>query len=141
MKVKVITKIRPDMTKKIEKKPVFDTLYESGVCFAVCVASTRFISLEVAAFSKDYFIIINKCDENRVKELTFYSTERYKQICARNLTKYEIGIFKRIKNEFIKVWHNEYGRVYELKERSFKVNYNSINQKIRGEVIRNSTKE
>jgi hypothetical protein len=129
------------MTKKKEKKPVFDALFESGVCFAVCVASKSFISREVAAFSKDYFVIINKCDEKRIKELTFYSIEGYKQVCGKNLTADEIGIFKRNKNKFVKVQSNEHGRVYELKGRSFKANYNCINQKIRGKVIRSSQED
>jgi hypothetical protein len=81
------------LTKKKEKKLVFDTLFESCVCFAVCVASNSFISREVAACSKDFFVIINKCDTKRVKEFTFYPTEGYKQVCERNLSADEIGKF------------------------------------------------
>ena len=126
------------MTKKKEKKLVFDTLFESCVCFAVCVASNSFISREVAAFSKDYFVIINKCDAKRVKELTFYPAKGYKQVCERNLSADEIGIFKENINKFTKVRRNEHGRVYELKGRSFKAVYDSIRQKLRCKVIRNN---
>ena len=126
------------MTKKKEKKTVFSTLSECGVCFAVCVASSSFINREVAAFSKDYFVIINKCDAKRVKELTFYATEGYKQVCERNLSADEIGIFKENINKFTKVRHNEHGRVYELKGQSFKAVYDSIRQKLRCKVIRNN---
>ena len=126
------------MTKKKEKKTVFSTLSECGVCFAVCVASNSFISREVDAFSKDFFVIINKCDAKRVKELTFYPTERYKQVCERNLSADEIGIFKENINKFTKVRHNEHGRVYELKGQSFKAVYDSIRQKLRCKVIWNN---
>ena len=109
------------MTKKIEKKPVFEILLESGICFAVCIASSKFINREVAAFAKDYFIIINKCDEERVMELTFYPTEGYKQVCQRSLSEDEIRKFKENRDKFVKVLHNEHGRVYELKGWSFNV--------------------
>jgi len=123
------------MTKKKEKKTVFSTLSEFGVCFAVCIANNNFINREVAAFSKDYFIIINKCDEKLVKEFTFYPTEGYKQVCERNLSTDEIEVFRNNKDRFTKVWRNEHGRVYELKERSFKAAYDRIRQKLRCKVI------
>ena len=126
------------MTRKKEKKTVFNALLESRVCFAVCVAFNSFINREVATFSKDYFVIINKCDAKRVKELTFYATEGYKQVCERNLSADEIGIFKENINKFIKVQRNEYGRVYELKGRSFKASYDSLRQRLRCKVIRSS---
>lgn len=124
------------MTKKKEKKTIFNALHESDVCFAVCVASCSFINREVAAFSKDYFVIINKCDEKRVKEFTFYPTEGYKQVCERNLSADEIEVFRRNKGKFAKVRGNEHGRVYELKGCSFKVAYDSIGQKLRHKVIK-----
>jgi len=119
------------MTKKKEKKTIFNALSENGVCFAVCVASSSFINREVAAFSKDYFVIINKCDEKRIKEFTFYPAEGYKQVCERNLSADEIEEFRRNKDRFVKVRSNEYGRVYEVKELSFKSAYESIRQKLR----------
>ena len=123
------------MTRKKEKKTVITALFENGVCFAVCVAFNSFINREVAAFSKDYFVIINKCDAKRVKELTFYPAKGYKQVCERNLSADEIGIFKDNINKFTKVRRNEHGRVYELKGRSFKAVYDSIRQKLRCKVI------
>lgn len=125
------------MTKKIDKKPVFEILFESGICFAVCIASSKFINREVAAFSKDYFIIINKCDEERVKELTFYPAEGYKQICLRSLSEDEIRIFKRNKDKFVKVIQNEQGRVYELKKWSFKAVCDQISQKCKHKIVSN----
>lgn len=126
------------MTKKKEKKTIFNALTENGVCYAVCIASKSFINREMAAFSKDYFVIINKCDEKRVKEFTFYPTEGYKQVCERNLSTEEIEAFRSNKDKFVKVRSNKYGRVYELKGRSFKDSYDSIRQKLRHKIIRNS---
>ena len=126
------------MTKKIEKKPVFEILFESGIYFAVCVASNKFINWEISTFSKDYFVIINKCDEERVKELTFYQAEGYKQVCERNLSPDEIEVFRRSKDKFVKTLHNEHGRVYELKGRSFKTAYDNINQKLRYRIMKSS---
>lgn len=118
------------MTKKIEKIPVFDILFENEICFAVCVATSKFINREVAAFAKDYFIIINKCDEERVKRLTFYPTDGYKQICQRSLSEDEIRIFRKNKDKFLKVLSCDDGRVYELKNWSFKVINNYLNRKL-----------
>ena len=126
------------MTKKKEKKLVFDTLFESCVCFAVCIANNSFINREVAAFSKDYFVIINKCDAKRVKDFIFYLAEGYKQVCERNLSADEIEVFKMNKDKFVNVRRNEYGRVYELKGRSFKAVYDNIRQKLGCKVIRNN---
>jgi hypothetical protein len=126
------------MTKKKGKKTVFSTLSECGVCFAVCIANNSFINREVTAFSKHYFVIINKCDEKRVKEFTFYPTEGYKQVCERNLSTDEIEVFRNNKDRFTKVWRNEHGRVYELKGHSFKDTYDSIRQKLSCKVIRSS---
>ena len=133
-----VNDIPSHMTKKKGKKLVFDTLFESRVCFAVCIANNSFINREVAAFSKDYFVIINKCDARRVNEFTFYPTERYKQVCERNLSADEIEVFKMKKDKFVNVRRNEYGRVYELKEQSFKAVYDNIRQKLRCKVIRNN---
>jgi hypothetical protein len=124
------------MTKKKEKKTIFNALSENGICFAVCVASSSFINREVASFSKDYFVIINKCDEKRVKEFTFYQTEVYKQVCERNLSTEEIEAFRSNKDKFVKIRSNQHGRVYELKGHSFKDSYDSIWQKLRHKVIR-----
>ncbi len=126
------------MTKKKEKKTIFNALYENGVCYAVCIATKSFINREVTSFSKDYFVIINKCDEKRVKEFTFYPTEGYKQVCERNLSTDEIEVFRWNKGKFIKVQSNEYGRVYELKGQSFKASNDRIIQKLTRKVIRNS---
>lgn len=126
------------MTKKKEKKPVFDALFEAGVCFAVCVASSKFINREVAAFAKDYFIIINKCDEKHFKEHTFYPAEGYKRVCLRSLAEDEIRIFRKNKDKFVKIQSNEYGRVYELKEQSFKDSYDRIRLKLGCKLMRDS---
>lgn len=126
------------MTKKIEKKLVFEILFESGICFAVCVASSKFINREIAAFSKDYFVIINKCDEKHIKELTFYQVKGYKQVCLRSLSEDEIRIVRKNKDKFVKVLHNEHGRVYELKGWSFKVASDRISQKLRRKIVSNN---
>lgn len=119
------------MTKKIEKIPVFDILFENEICFAVCVATSKFINQEVAAFAKDYFIIINKCDEERVKELTFYPTDGYKQIYQRSMSEDEIRIFRKNKDKFIKVLSSDDGRVYELKDNSFIATYDRVKQQLK----------
>ena len=124
------------MTKKKEKKTVFKALFENKVCFAVCVACCSFINREVAAFSKDYFVIINKCDEKRVKEFSFYPMEGYKQVSERNLSIDEIEVFRSNKDKFDKVLSNENGRVYELKGQSFKIAYDSIRQKLSCKIIK-----
>lgn len=126
------------MTKKKEKKTIFNALYENDVCYAVCIATKSFINRELTSFSKDYFVIINKCDEKNVREFTFFTAEGYKQVCERNLSTDEIKVFRNNKDKFVKVRSNENGRVYELKGRSFKDSYDSIRQKLSYKVIRSS---
>lgn len=119
------------MTKKIEKEPVFDILIENEICFAVCIAINKFVNREITNSSKDYFVIINKCHALHIKELTFYPSEGYKQICERSLTLEEIKIFKRDRYKFEKVLSNENGQIYELKDQPFKRVYNKIKEKIK----------
>jgi hypothetical protein len=120
------------MTKKIEKKPVFDVLFEKEICFAVCIAVNKFINRQITNSSKDYFVIINKCHALCINELTFYPSYGYNHICERSLTPEEIEIFKKDISKFERVLSNENGKIYELKDQPFKKGYDEIRKKIKG---------
>ena len=103
------------------KKTIIDKLIEANVCFAVCVSTSTFKVLAVTDNSKDYFIIAKKDDVIRLGD--FNRVDIYDDIVSKNLTEAEIVDFKRKQSLFIKVQHDENGRVYELKGNSFKQKY------------------
>lgn len=121
--------------KREERKNVINELLERGICFAVCVSSTRFMSEEVHRFSKEYLAIINKCDACLMEDFKFYQTEGYKQLCERKLSPDDVEVFKGNMEHFVKVLHNANGRVYELREMPFKPAFDSIRRRIRNTVL------
>lgn len=120
---------------KKERKYVINELLERGVCFAVCVAATRFMSEEIHRFSKEYSVIINKCDMGLIEDFKFYQTEGYKQVCERKLSPDDVEVFKENMERFVKVLHNANGRVYELRDMPFKPVFDSIRRRIRNTVL------
>lgn len=121
--------------KKEERKYVINELLERGVCFAVCVAAIRFVSEEIHRFSKEYSVIINKCDMGLIEEFKFYQTEGYKQLCELKLSPDDIVVFRENMKHFVKVLHNADGRVYELCDMPFKPVFDSILRRIRNTVL------
>lgn len=117
--------------KKGERKNIFDVLFEKNICFAVCASSNRFIIEGLEKCSTDYTVIINRCDVESVKgDFTFYQTDDYKQVFERKLSQDDVEVFKKQIETFIKVKHNEYGRVYELKGNSFKTSFDNNRRRI-----------
>jgi hypothetical protein len=113
------------------KKLIFDKLFEKNICFAVCVAENWWVQGKrfVDELSRDYFIIVAEHDMvnaegNPKGGFTFNHCKSH--LLERELTKAEIIEFKGIMDKFIKVKHNKDGRVYELKDESFKDHYKSL---------------
>ena len=121
-------------TKK--KKNIIEVLFEKNLCFAVCAFSNRSINKGLKVRSTDYAIIINQSDAELVESnYTFNQTDNYKQVFERNLSPDDVEVLKEYKDRFVKIKHNEYGRVYELKGNSFKDSYDNNKRLIQNEIV------
>ena len=128
------------MTKEKEKKQtIFEVLFEKGICFTVNISTLKIKGVEES--SRAYFIIVHESDLNdiiingeiskhskEINKFRFYRTDEYQDIFERDLSEDDIIEFKEYMNKFIKVKHNKFGRVYELKGNSFKEMYESKKQ-------------
>ena len=116
--------------KKQEEKTIFEVLFEKEICFAVNVNLNTFNGEGIDENSPDYFIIIQKQDLKCLKGLGFSRTNDYKNVFERDLSVSEIAEFKTYMDKFVKVQHNQFGRVYELKDNSFKKLHESLKRAI-----------
>jgi hypothetical protein len=111
---------------KKEKATIFEVLLKNKVCFAVSVSTSTFKNPMVRDCSKDYFIFALEDDFSRLKKHGFSLNKELSGICERDLSQKEIDEFKTLTDGFTKVLHNKHGRVYELKDNSFKAKYNEL---------------
>ena len=125
-------------TEKEKDKTIFEMLLESKICFTVNVSIRTFKIKSVEENSRDYFIIVHESDLNdiiineeiskhskEINKFIFYRTDEYPDVFERDLSDDDIIEFKKHMNKFIKVKHNKFGRIYELKGNSFKEMYES----------------
>jgi len=106
--------------KKQEEKTIFEVLFEKEICFAVNVSLNTFKGKGIDENSRDYFLIVQKQDLTKLKNMGFKRTNDYANVYERDLSIDEIIEFKANQDKFVKVQHNQFGRVYELKNNSFK---------------------
>ena len=101
-------------------------LFEKEICFAVNVSLNTFKGKCIDENSRDYFLIVQKQDLKELKNMNFKRTNDYANVYERDLSVSEIAEFKTYMDKFVKVQHNQFGRVYELKNNSFKKLHESI---------------
>ena len=110
---------------KKDKKTIFEELFEKKSCFAVIV-SVNVSTLKGMDFSdREYILLINGPDR-RVLTCSFKKNKDYAGLYEKKLTDLEILEFRKNLEHFIKVEHDRNGRVYELKNNSFKKYYKSL---------------
>lgn len=100
---------------------VFEYLFNSELCFIVCVSEICFNDYSI----KDYTLGIKATRILTAKMLKDIGFEKNHDS---NLYEYEMKqsdktLFFEHKDEFVKVLHNKFGRIYELKGNSFKKFY------------------
>lgn len=130
-------------TEEEKNQTIFKVLFENGICFAINVSIRTFKIKSVEENSRAYFIIVHESDLNDIvinsktsehsKEIngfTFYRTDEYPDVFERDLSDDDIVEFKEHMCKFVKVKHNKFGRVYELKNNSFKKLYDGIKNKV-----------
>jgi len=103
---------------------IFDKLNKKDIPYAVMVGTTQFLSSRDISI-KDYCIIGSRRDEDRLCEMGFRSKPLYlshKAVLEYDMDECEVQEFKKrtSEEEFIKVLHNNCGRVYETKKKSFR---------------------
>lgn len=108
------------------EKTIFEVLFEKKICFAVNVSLNTLIGKGIDENSRDYFLIVHKQDLKELKNLGFKRTNDYVNVYERDLHEKEITEFKANQEKFVKVQHNQFGRVYELKNNSFKKLHESL---------------
>jgi len=98
----------------------YTKIRDSGICFAVVKNQIRLIS----NYSYEYFIVAISKDVNK---FNFSYCKTFPDCAEYTLSDIEIKQFKQDENKlFNKVIHNKYGRVFELKKRSFKAYRESL---------------
>jgi len=112
--------------KKQEEKTIFEVLFGKEICFAVNVSLNSAKNKAIEENSRDYFLVVLKQDVKELKNMCFHKTDDYPNVYERDLSVMEIAEFKAYMDKFVKVQHNQYGRVYELKNNSFKKLYESV---------------
>lgn len=101
------------------KKTIFEKLNNKKICYLVGIGISKFKLEHLDFHEKDYFVVALKKD----CDLKY----RYKrQIHYYNMKQHDIDYFKDNIDDFVRVQDNENGRVYELKNNSFKKYYNSL---------------
>lgn len=105
------------------KETIFETLDKEEVCYSVGVNYIRSRKQIIDLYGKQYFIIAE-----RIPALRMYSfkNSENEQVFEREMSKSEIIEFKERQDEFVKVYDNLHGKVFELKNNSLK---SKINEK------------
>jgi len=104
------------------RQSIFNYLTSKRICFSVCVSTKEANNASLDGNSKDYFILVKKDDiRPKVKHRwQFKCSNDHCDVLQRDLNALEVCEFKGISELFNKVIHAACGRVYELKESSFK---------------------
>ena len=108
------------------KSTIFEKLLMHNICYAVCVSLNSFKLNSIDEYSRDYFLVSSMDDYTVTHKLGFIVNKNIPQY---ELSGSEVQEFKNLQNRFTKVIHNNDGRVYELKDNSFKAYFNKLKSK------------
>lgn len=107
------------------KLDIFYELERAGICYAV-IANSAFLNNPSNQMTTDWFILGSVCDRARLKRMKFRLCKiRRNSLMEYDLTEQEYIKFKSIQDKFIKIIHNKDGKVFELKNKSFKDYYDA----------------
>jgi len=104
-------------------KNIFEQLQDKGTPHAVCVSVTKG-ELQLGRFKREYYIIASIKDVTSKQGFKPGKNTGYTDVHERNLTQDEVKTFIAHSSKYEKVISNEHGRVYELKNKSFRSYYN-----------------
>jgi len=111
---------------KETKKEIFDFLNDEGLNYFVMVSRIYLSNLKETGSGLDYrvFVMEKDVNEKNTKDYNFNISIDKKTLLEKVLNQKQIKKFKKISGKyFIKKQHNEFGKIYELKNNSFKNYY------------------
>lgn len=105
-------------------KNLLETIKQQNIAHSIGVNLNTFKVSSLNRNSRDYFLMIHK------KDLTcnlkgFYKDVDYENLMIADLTDVEINYFKENLSDYDKIQHDEDGRIYEQKNKSFKKYFKS----------------
>ena len=103
-----------------ELRNVIKSLIEAKVTFSVCVGINRLKLKGFEMNSKEFFVVMLKKDLKKINPVKHAINNSYRDIAEILMSETEMRYFKENSEMFTRVQFNEYGRVYELKNVSFK---------------------
>ncbi len=103
-----------------------EELIKRKIPFAVGKDVHNLRTTDIENASDDYFIVCHKRDKKKIEHLNWHLEENKKLVSIELLKSESLWIDNNI-NLFEKVLHNGFGRILELKGRSFKAYYNKFN--------------
>ena len=104
---------------------IFEILFSKNICFAVVVGTNTFSCKGNECTSKDYFLLLL---QSKIKSpyIKFTRNVQYRKAFTYNLSENEVLIFKQHLDKFNRIISDDSGRVFELKDNSFKKQYLKI---------------
>lgn len=103
-----------------------ESLINQNICFAVCVNMNSFVSAGEERSNKDYFILLHEEDAKKIRGYSYKVSKDYLNLKEKNMNDFQISEFKNKMNLFEKVIHGKDGRVYELRDNSFRKMYEQL---------------
>tara|TARA_R110000851_G_scaffold315838_1_gene478607 strand:+ start:283 stop:657 length:375 start_codon:yes stop_codon:yes gene_type:complete len=118
---------------------IFQELDKRKVCYSVVKAKETLIEAEIDEFSYDCFILVDSRDVKMLKKLGFKKQTKTKhKIHQKTLDEQQTKEFDQIKDTLDLVVRNEFGKVYELKNNSFKKRHGINERNTEGKSIRSN---
>lgn len=113
--------------KKLNEKNAIKELDKKNICYSIGVSINSFKGKALEMNNKEYFLMILDKDKALIKEnKKFYGSKDYEQILMKDLNEVELDYFKKNSEKYTKVQHDKDGRIYELKNNSFRRYYNIL---------------
>jgi len=93
-------------------------LNKRGIVHCVCCAQAT--DREGKNFGQDWFITASRKDRKELIKLDFSVEQDYKEVMTYSMTEGDYNYFQKHKEDYVKVVHNKFGKIYELKTKSFR---------------------
>ena len=113
--------------KKIKEKNTIKEFDEKNICYSIGVSLNSFKGEGLEMNNREYFLMILEKDKALISEhKRFYGSRDYKNLLMKDLNETETNYFKKNPEKYTKIQHDKDGRIYELKNNSFKEYYKNI---------------
>ena len=100
-------------------KEIIRKLIQEEICFSIGVSHQKLKNKGVDRVSNDYFAILSLKDQ-KVAQENLFKRETGRDYYTRDLSQCCVKFFKKNTEKFKLIMSGSEGRIYELKEKSFK---------------------